>query len=169
MDTQALLDYRNEKDETFAGPHSPLEPRERGTFTGLSYYDPNPSLVFRLPIQPTERTRLTVQTSDGSQRVHERAGLVRFEVDGHEVSLALYDTGHPGYFVPFRDATSGGETYGAGRYLDIDPNADGTVTIDFNLAYNPLCAYSDAFSCPLPPAENWLTVPIEAGERDFTK
>ena len=94
---------------------------------------------------------------------------MRFDVEAQEVSLVLYDTGHPGYFVPYRDATSGDETYGAGRYLDIDPNPDGTVTIDFNLAYNPLCAYSDAFSCPLPPVENWLAVPIRAGERDFTK
>ena len=169
MDIQSLIDFRSRKDETFAGHNSPLDPKKRAAFTGLSYYEPNPSLVFHLSIQPTERTRVAVQTSDGAQRVHQRAGVVRFDVEAQEVSLVLYDTGHPGYFVPFRDATSGDETYGAGRYLDIDPNPDGTVTIDFNLAYNPLCAYSDAFSCPLPPAENWLTVPIRAGERDFTK
>ena len=99
----------------------------------------------------------------------ERAGIVRFNVAGEEVSLVLYDTGHPGYFVPFRDKTSGTDTYGAGRYLDIDPNSDGTVTLDFNMAYNPLCAYNDAYSCPLPPVENWLTVAVEAGERDFVK
>jgi uncharacterized protein (DUF1684 family) len=93
--------------------------------------------------------------------------MVSFEVRGEAVSLALYDSGHPGYFLPFRDATSGKASYGAGRYLDIEPNSDGTVTIDFNLAYNPFCAYNDAYSCPLPPTENWLQVPIEAGEKDF--
>ncbi len=91
--------------------------------------------------------------------------VAHFEVDGEPVSLALYDTGHPGYFLPFRDRTSGSETYGAGRYLDIEPSDDGTATIDFNEAYNPFCAYNDAYACPLPPPENWLQVRIEAGER----
>ena len=101
--------------------------------------------------------------------MHERAGVARFDVAGEEVTLTLYDTGHPGYFLPFRDATSGTETYGAGRYLDLDRNPDGTLLIDFNLAYNPLCAYNDSYSCPLPPIENWLSVPIRAGEKDFSR
>ena len=84
------------------------------------------------------------------------------------LTLALYATpGHEGYFLPFRDATSGRETYGAGRYLDLAPPHDGKVTVDFNLAYNPYCAYSDSFSCALPPVENWLQVPIRAGEMAF--
>lgn len=169
MDTAQLLDHRAEKDRIFSGHHSPLEPSDRGSFSGLAYYEPNPELVFTVEVEPVERTRISVQTSDGAERVHERAGRVRFEADGQEATLVLYDTGHPGYFVPFRDKTSGVETYGAGRYLDIDPNPDGTVTIDFNLAYNPLCAYSDTFSCPLPPVENWLSVPIEAGERSYVR
>jgi uncharacterized protein (DUF1684 family) len=167
MDTQSLLEQRRMKDEIFAGHHSPLDPDDAAGFRGLDYYKPNPDLIFRLTLEPTERARIRVQTSDGKEAIHERAGVARLEVEGHEVELVLYDTGHPGYFLPFRDKTSGAETYGAGRYLDIEPNDDGTVTIDFNLAYNPLCAYSDAFSCPLPPVENWLTVPIEAGERDY--
>ncbi len=168
MDTATLQQQRAEKDAIFRSHHSPLEPGDRAGFEGLSYFEPSPDLVFTLDVEEVERTRILVPTSDGDERVHERAGLVRFEVDGQEVTLVLYDTGHPGYFLPFRDKTSGGDTYGAGRYLDIDPNPDGTVTIDFNLAYNPLCAYSDAFSCPLPPVENWLPVAIEAGERNYT-
>lgn len=169
MDVTALLEYRKEKDAAFAGHHSPLDPELRSGFEGLSYYEPNPDLVFTVPLEPVERTRVAVQTSDGAQRVHERAGIAAFEVGGECVELVLYDTGHQGYFLPFRDKTSGVETYGAGRYLDIDANPDGTVTIDFNLAYNPLCAYNDAYSCPLPPIENWLSVPIEAGEMDYGK
>src|SRR5205823_4054425 len=69
-------------------------------------------------------------------------------------------------FVPFRDATSGQETYGAGRYLEIHAHGD-NVVIDFNYAYNPNCAYDPAWSCPLPPIENWLKVPIRAGEKAF--
>jgi uncharacterized protein (DUF1684 family) len=68
-------------------------------------------------------------------------------------------------FVPFLDATSGTTTYGAGRYLDLDPEADGSYVLDFNLAYQPYCAYSAAYSCPLTPHENRLAVRIEAGER----
>jgi uncharacterized protein (DUF1684 family) len=71
-------------------------------------------------------------------------------------------------FLPFRDATSGNESYGAGRYLDVEPGRDGRVQSDFNLAYNPYCAYNDAFSCPLSPSENWLRVPIRAGEAAYT-
>ena len=69
-------------------------------------------------------------------------------------------------FVPFRDATSGSGSYGAGRYLDLEPEDDGTYALDFNLAYNPWCAYAPQYSCPLPPRENWLTFAINAGEKD---
>ena len=71
-------------------------------------------------------------------------------------------------FVPFRDATSGKETYGAGRYLEVEsPGPDGRVRVDFNAAYNPYCAYNPDWSCPIPPGENWLSVPIRAGEKTF--
>jgi uncharacterized protein (DUF1684 family) len=74
-------------------------------------------------------------------------------------------------FVPFRDKTSGDETHGAGRYLDLEPErhltADGTWILDFNEAYNPWCAYSDAYACPLVPPENWLPVPVWAGEKEY--
>ena len=70
-------------------------------------------------------------------------------------------------FVPFRDATSGKETYGAARYLDIEERQADDYVIDSNLAYNPYCAYSDDYVCPFPPQENWLTVPIRAGEKAF--
>jgi hypothetical protein len=72
-------------------------------------------------------------------------------------------------FVPFRDKTTGQETYAGGRYMELEPDrqlAEGDrVTIDFNLAYAPFCAYSETFACPLPPEENWLGVPVRAGER----
>ncbi len=160
--------HREHKDEFFRhSPQSPLPHHRRHDFAGLAYYPPDESLVFTMPVDAQVEGELTVQTSDGQQRTYRRAGRVRFEVDGEPAELTLYTTGHPGYFVPFRDATSGSETYGAGRYLDLEPNEDGTVTVDFNYAYNPFCAYDDAYSCPLPPVENWLRVPIRAGEKDF--
>lgn len=169
MDTQQLRSFRKRKDEFFGtSHHSPIPPGERAQWQGLRYFEPNEGLVFTLPIDPADGSELRVQTSDGQVRTYRRAGTVAFEVDGEPATLTLLaGGGSDSLFVPFRDATSGKETYGAGRYLDVHPNPDGTVTIDFNYAYNPYCAYDDAYSCPLPPPENWLPVPIRAGERSY--
>ncbi len=170
MDIRALLEFREAKDHFFGNSlESPLSHEARRVFDGLDYYDPNPDLVFRLRVEPGDDSEVRVGTSDGAERTYRRAGTVRFDVNGEATQLTLYATGHTGYFLPFRDSTSGRDTYGAGRYLDIEPNEDGTVTLDFNYAYNPTCAYDEAYSCPLPPVENWLRVPIEAGEKDFAK
>jgi len=168
MDTQELADFRRNKDEFFrTSHHSPLGHGDRSEFSGLDYFEPNPDLVFTVPVEPGDGSEVRFHTTDGVEKVYNNAGRVSFEVGGEEVALTLYDTGHPGYFLPFRDATSGKATYGAGRYLDLEPDDDGTVTIDFNLAYNPSCVYGEGFSCPLPPVENWLPVPIEAGEKNY--
>ena len=170
MDHRALLSFRQEKDEFFATSHeSPLDHRDQGNFAGLQYFAPNPGLVFDLTVESSDGAEIRVETSDGQERLYTREGTVSFEIDGSDLSLALYSTGHPGFFVPFRDSTSGKETYGAGRYLDIDPHDDGIVTLDFNLAYNPYCVYNDAYSCPLPPVENWLQVAVKAGELNFAR
>ena len=168
MDIDELLQHRMDKDEFFASTnHSPLTPADQDLFSGLDYFDPDPDLVFTLKPEPADGSVVRVQTSDGQEREYRREATVTFPVGDGEATLTLYSTGHPGYFIPFRDETSGASTYGAGRYLDIDPNPDGSVTIDFNLAYNPYCAYNEHYSCPLPPRENWLKVPIRAGEKDF--
>jgi uncharacterized protein (DUF1684 family) len=168
MDPNELAEYRKAKDEYFRTSHdSPLGRGDRSGFDGLDYFAPRQDLVFTVPIHPGDGSEVWVQTSDEAERVYRNAGTVELTVDGEPVTLALYDTGHTGLFVPFRDGTSGVTTYGAGRYLDLEPNEDGTVTIDFNLAYNPSCVYSDGWSCPIPPPENWLSVPIEAGEKMY--
>jgi uncharacterized protein (DUF1684 family) len=87
-------------------------------------------------------------------------------VEGQPVELTLYKDSH-GFFLPFVDSLAGKETYGAGRYLEPEALGEGKFLVDFNLAYNPWCAYSPMYSCPLPPDENRLTVPIRAGEKDF--
>lgn len=168
MDISQLMDERAAKDDFFATSHqSPLDHGDRHVFSGLAYFEPRPDLVFTVPVAPGDGSKVTIQTSDGQERVYQRAARVKLLAGGEDIELTLYSTGHPGLFLPFRDTTSGKTTYGAGRYLDIDPNEDETVTIDFNRAYNPYCAYNDAYSCPLPPIENWLQVPIEAGEKMF--
>lgn len=167
MDTARLLEHRRAKDEFMGTAHSPLSDEVRVAFSGLDYYDPNPALVFTVPLEPGDNAEVPVQTSDGETRSYRRTGRVTLEVGAETVALALYSTGHPGYFIPFRDQTSGKATYGAGRYLDVERNEDGSVTIDFNLAYNPYCAYNASYSCPLPPTENWLEIAVTAGERNL--
>src|SRR5205814_5349363 len=104
----------------------------------------------------------------GDDQVYTRAGKPRFEANGAPAEVTLYASpDDPELFLPFRDATSGKETYGAGRYVEVhDVNGD-HVVVDFNTAYNPNCAYNSRWSCPLPPGENWLSVPIRAGEKSF--
>ncbi|MFL5724717.1 MAG: DUF1684 domain-containing protein [Chloroflexota bacterium] len=170
----AIQGYRAEKDAYFkTSPGSPIPAEERAAFEGLPYYPVNVDLVFEgLGLEPyagDEPANFQIPTSDDRLRPARRAGTFSFELDGQPLRLTAYELeGAPGggsVFVPFLDATSGTETYGAGRYLDLEPDEDGTYAIDFNLAYHPSCVYSPKFSCPLTPAENRLPVRIEAGER----
>jgi uncharacterized protein (DUF1684 family) len=170
----AVAAFRADKDAFFGSdPHSPIPAAERDAFTGLPYYPVNEALYFEglqvAPYEGDEPTSFQIPTSDGKLRPAKRAGVLRFELDGETRQLTGYtfETGGEAgeLFVPFLDATSGTETYGAGRYLDLEPEDDGTYILDFNLAYHPSCVYDPRFSCPLTPAENRLPVRIEAGER----
>ncbi len=134
---------------------------------------------------PFERqTLVELGTTAGEIRPQVRYAELRFRIGEQNLRLTgfldpHYQEQRHGHdhgielFVPFRDATSGRETYGAGRYLEVEveEDADGrqVATIDFNLAYNPYCAYNEAYSCPLPPAENSLPAVIQAGERIYGK
>jgi len=164
-----LKRFRAEKDRVFRKePHSPLTPEQRDAFAGLVYFDENPQLVINGTVdRDVEPGEVRMATSAGEEQVYQRYGVVRFRVDGEAAQVVLYASDDSDeLFIPFRDATSGHETYGAGRYLEVHAHGD-DVTIDFNYAYNPNCAYDPAWSCPLPPAENWLKVPIRAGEKAF--
>lgn len=158
-------------------PQSALEPGQREAFQGLQYYPYDPDL--RLTVQP--------ETHDGPQRqmqleqdglfIMQPVGLLHFELSGQPVALTLFwlSAYGGGLFLPFRDATSGETTYGGGRYLlDTIKGADlgmagDRLVLDFNFAYNPSCAYSPRWSCPLAPTENWLPVKVAAGELDFKR
>lgn len=174
--TDEIEHQRQRKDEYFASdPHSPIAPEQRDeAFPGLDYYPPDPDLRFELDLhEHDEKETITVETTAEGRRDYLRWGEFRFEVEGEEVTIQAYkaapDDDH--LWVPFRDATSGDETYGAGRYIDLldehHRTPDGRWILDFNLAYNPTCAYNEAYECPLIPMENWLEVPIHAGERDY--
>lgn len=162
-----LIAFRKHKDDFFASPDSPLLPDQRGTFQGLHYFPENPDLRLELPLDTNVSSEtVLMQTSTGTQRRYHRAGKIHFTVDGHAAELTVFKDDH-GYFLPFRDATGKTETYEAGRYLEPEMGEDGKLSVDFNLAYNPYCAYNEHFSCPLPPIENWLKVPIPAGEKRY--
>jgi uncharacterized protein (DUF1684 family) len=165
-----LEEYRHEKDAFFKeDPHSPLNDDQRESFDGLAYYPEDPSLVIEGDLDTDVAVdEVHMTTSTGDDQVYTRAGKLHFEVDGAPTEVTLYASrDDPELFLPFRDATSGKETYGAGRYVEAEPLGDGRFELDFNRAYNPYCAYNDAWRCPLPPRENWLAVPIRAGELSF--
>ena len=160
--------FRAEKDEFFrSDPQSPLTTQQKRDFQGLNYFPENPAL--RLEVKADElpaRERVEMQTSTGDVQVYFRHSRFRFPVDGQDAELTIYE-GEYGFFLPFVDSLAGKETYPAGRYLEPESLDDGQFHLDFNLAYNPYCAYNDLYSCPLTPFENRLKVPIRAGEKLF--
>jgi hypothetical protein len=163
-----LTEFRKMKDDFFAhDPHSPLTPEQLDGFKGLAYFDENPALRLEVEVEPfPEQETVQLQTSTGDIQTYIRYGRFTFEVNGTEAALTLFASDH-GFFLPFVDSQAGDITYGAGRYLDPERLANGKFLIDFNHAYNPYCAYNEMWSCPLPPAENRIAVPVEAGEKNF--
>jgi uncharacterized protein (DUF1684 family) len=171
-----LLGFRAAKDRLFAShPSSPVPLAGRRDFRGLAYWRHAPELAFRAQLEPDPEAPApdVPRSAVGPAMPYARIGWVSFVVDGTPARLAVYWLNEyaGGIFIPFRDATSGAETYGGGRYLwdsgkGADLGSDGDeLVIDFNYAYHPSCVYDPIWSCPLAPPENWLTVPIRAGER----
>ncbi|MFW5947490.1 MAG: DUF1684 domain-containing protein [Gemmatimonadota bacterium] len=171
---QRLKKRREGKDRFFReDPRSPIPASEADGFTGLRYYPPDPDYHLRLELyehEPKEPVRVDV--TRGEPRDLVRWGEFRFRLGGEDRTLQAYrsDPDAERLFVPFRDATAGDETYELGRYLDLEPQlhrvADRWI-LDFNEAYNPWCAYSDQYSCVVPPRENELDVPVRAGEKRY--
>jgi uncharacterized protein len=156
-------------------PQSALDDIQKLRFHGLEYFEYDPELRLILPLKPAPSEVLEFQLGDDGLVRAERFARVSFRLEGQDCSLALYWLlGYGGgVFLPFRDATSGLETYGGGRYLlDTIKHADlgregDRVVIDFNYAYNPSCSYNPHWVCPLAPPENRLPIPIRAGEKLF--
>ncbi len=170
METR-LERFRRNKDEFFkTNPHSPLHEDQKLTFDHLDYFPENEALAFRVRIDEDAISHdpLTLATTTGAEQEFIPAGLIHLQIDSQEISLIIFrEAGRGRYFLPFQDATSGTETYHVGRYLDPQESPDGLVTVDFNYAYNPYCAYNDDWTCPIPPPENVLDIPVRAGEKVF--
>ena len=169
-----LRENRAEKDRFFdEHRQSPIPPDQRDDFDGLDYFDPDPG--YRVAATVTlhgDPEQIEMETSDGLTMEYHRSATLEFGLAGETYTLCGYrqSPDDETLFVPFRDKTTGQETYDGGRYMELEGTGhlrDGDeIVLDFNLAYSPFCAYSETFSCPLPPEENWLETTIEAGEKD---
>jgi uncharacterized protein len=170
---EELRNLRREKDLFFKTDiDSPIPPEQRSTFHGLNYYPPDK--VFRVHARLTRLDRpepFIIATSTGDPQTYLKYGKVEFEIQGSKMLLFVYKSAEDPFskslFIPFRDATSGSETYGSGRYLDLEEQGGDDYELDFNNAYNPYCAYNSSYTCPIPPRENILSVRILAGEKNY--
>lgn len=164
----SLEDFRKMKDDFFAHDgQSPLTPTQKKTFKGLNYFAPNPALDLEVKVEEfPDKQRIEMQTTTGDIQEYERYGKFSFIVDGQSAELTIYHS-QSGYFLPFVDSLARKETYPAGRYLEPEELGNNRFKVDFNMAYNPYCAYNEYWSCPLTPFENHIKVPICAGEKLF--
>ncbi len=181
-DAAILHRFRQERDGIFARhPQSALDEEQKRSFKGIPYFPFNPAMRFAVTVDfDVEHKQQEVVMNASESMKMTTVGHLHFPVEQQEATLSLYwlDIYGGGLFLPFRDATSPKESYGAGRYLfdtikgsnflsSSDENGHMQIVLDFNYAYNPSCAYNDAWTCPLAPIENRLSVAISAGEKKF--
>ncbi len=166
---------RADKDQFFIDhPQSPIKPEYREEFEGLAYFEPDPQ--FRVPARVRvygNPNPIELDVTAGAPIRYLRSVIFEFELRGERIQMAGYrqeSAESRTIFIPFRDKTTGQQTYHRGRYMEMEPDTElingDVVTLDFNLAYNPFCAYTETFACPLPPEENWLEVVVPAGEKN---
>jgi uncharacterized protein len=167
--------FREIRDKSFRDPVlTPLLRQDFLNFKGLEYFDVDAKFELKAKFEKTTDDQLFVMpTTGGTTRKYFKYGILTFELESQKSSLNVYRSEASAIkngllFVPFRDLTNGAETYGAGRYLDIEPPAGAEAKLDFNFAYNMSCAYGrEEFSCTIPPKENFLQIEIKAGEKIF--
>jgi len=166
-----LAKERAEKDLFFEENKESPFVKDSSSFTSLNYFPPN--LDYRIQarlIKIVDPQTRVLSTSDGKDKQYKEFGYAEFELEGKTNRLLLLEMEKPfqdKLFVPFADETSTEETYGAGRYLEIEKPKNNTLILDFNQAYNPYCAYTEGYSCPFPPRENVLGIAIRAGEKKY--
>ena len=168
---EELAEARTFKNQNFLeSPDSPVPSDRRDTLLPLPYYEIDPSYSVPAVLSLSDqRPVFEMPTSSGALRRMQLVGVLEFTLQGEPRSLGAFIPDGTQQitrlFVPFADLTTGGDTYDAGRYLDIDPTTTGYYTIDFNQAYNPYCAYNATYECPFPPPSNRLKVTVLAGEK----
>ncbi|NTW25438.1 MAG: DUF1684 domain-containing protein [Lentimicrobium sp.] len=168
---------RLEKDKAFAESNdSPLDPKYKPEFKGLNYFKADFKWYITARIEKfSDPDTIRMKTTTERLPLYLVYGKAYFILEEKEFSLTIYRNiglmTKPGFedylFVPYRDETSGNESYGGGRYMDARIINGDKIVLDFNRAYNPYCVYNKKYSCPVPPSENYLSIPVNAGEKDF--
>jgi len=173
-----IRDFRKGKNiKLMYSESTPLTPEQHKNFKGLKYFEPDINFQFVAQLVKAD-TPETVVMRTSTERAPEyiEYGVVKFTVEGTEYTLKAYQSkkyldvkpDDRSLFIPFRDETTGNETYGGGRYVDCEiPVTGDQLILDFNKAYNPYCAYNPRYSCVIPPEENRLPIAINAGEKIF--
>lgn len=153
---------------------SPFDKELRAGFAGFSYFAGDIAFCVEASFEPSADTKVFAMPSfNGKTLPFRKYGVFHFQLGGARRSLSAYQRmdlpkdQRQWVLVPFRDSTTGQETYGGGRYLQLDLPLPARTALDFNRAFNPLCAYKSTFTCPIPPAENWLKIRIAAGEKKY--
>ena len=173
-------DFQKEMNSKFKdASKSPLTKKGLKKFKGLDFFTIDTKYKVKAKIVKTpDAPTFNFPTTTNRVAVYKKYGIVSFFIDGKDFELAIYQDENPQekyknhLFLPFLDNTNGKTSYQGGRFIDVlttDENADGTITIDFNKAYNPYCAYSDRYSCPITPRNNYLDFEIKAGVMAYKK
>ena len=167
----------NYKDAT----KSPLKKKDLKKFKGLDFFPIDSTFIVTAKLIKTANApTFEMATTTDRKPLYKEYGKLSFTLEGKNCELTIYQSQDDlrdekykdNLFLPFTDDTSGNESYGGGRYMDVlttDENADGTITLNFNNTYNPYCAYNDKYSCPLTPRKNHLNIEIKAGIKVFKK
>ena len=172
--SKAILKEREEKELFMKSDSGSPFVNQKEKFTHLNYFEPDLKYKISADLAPIESKKVVVlPTSDGKEKKYLEYAFAEFKLEGKKTNLLILEIMDSGpyrgtLFLAFADDTSTKETYGAGRYIDLKKVPGATsITLDFNKAYNPYCAYSDDFSCPFPPKENILPIEIRAGEKSY--
>ena len=178
QDSEGFADYElfwNKTDSEFRNPEkSPLPEDKVANFDSVPRFDFNPDYrVIAEWIAVKKSKPFYFKTTGNKKQKYRKVGLARFSLNGESCELSVYKNlelsrldGFDDYlFIPYGDASNGLETYGGGRYLSFHAEPSDSLVLDFNQSFNPYCAYNDKYSCPIPPKENLLDIPILAGAR----
>jgi len=171
--SKSILEHRKEIDYFMKNSRESPFSKDRESYKGLVYYEPD--LSYKVIAEFTgiqDKKLINLSTSDGKIERYRKYGIASFELNGKENTLIILKPAISGpmgetLFLGFGDETSAVETYGGGRYLNLEHDGSSTILLDFNKAYNPYCAFNEEYSCAIPLVENLLSIPIYAGEKDY--
>ena len=179
FERDSVIQFQKNMNEHYAdSAKSPLKKKDLAIFQALEFFSINEKYFVKATFKRSKKEKpFEMKTTTSRRPLYVKYGELHFEIDGIPCQLNVYQnvefSKKPGYknslFLPFTDYTSGVESYGGGRYIDLEIQKGNTWTIDFNQAYNPYCAYNEKYSCPIVPEENDLKVEIKAGVKAFKK